>query len=460
MDELTVAPPKKRKLWIWIPISVLCICVLGAIGLFSYQKYESYSVARDYEEQFSALQQKAKTFADKINSTPDESLSFPELVDYYQKLKKENTFEDQLKDLNNNPKYASVKNKMSADALMMTKASNELNQILGDIDNIQVLLQKNAVLDDDIQVLETSTTTTIGDYDSKVSDLIGQNSQIRDELAGTLVHNYLKHAHNRFLEAITYRGKYLTESRAANDAYVAAIEAGEESERQSRLAQQYIKEGNNSFYFSSAYYNLSDEAYQNASDNNEIVKEKLQQHESHRREAARMLEKYQQLINLTGTPQSEVLVNGATNPNPPNSAVSAAKKDVQVSGDHPAEHIPDITIKAAMVGYLNSAVRATSNYDFSVMEPYLNPSGKAYKEAKDYLGYLQKKGIYEELISSEVTSIQRLSEDRFKAYTRETYNIYYNDGSMKTKSFKSQFILVHTDQGVQVDELLRTDQIK
>ncbi|MEI0735826.1 hypothetical protein VQ056_02700 [Paenibacillus sp. JTLBN-2024] len=195
------------------------------------------------------MQQKAKTFADKINSTPDESLSFPELVDYYQKLKKENTFEDQLKDLNNNPKYASVKNKMSADALMMTKASNELNQILGDIDNIQVLLQKNAVLDDDIQVLETSTTTTIGDYDSKVSDLIGQNSQIRDELAGTLVHNYLKHAHNRFLEAITYRGKYLTESRAANDAYVAAIEAGEESERQSRLAQQYIKEGNNSFYF-------------------------------------------------------------------------------------------------------------------------------------------------------------------------------------------------------------------
>ncbi|HFJ9279014.1 hypothetical protein AT278_08700 [Bacillus cereus] len=92
-------------------------------------------------------------------------------------------------------------------------------------------------------------------------------------------------------------------------------------------------------------------------------------------------------------------------------------------------------------------VRAISLNDFSLIENNYDKSGKSYKEDRDYIQYLHKKGITEDLLAMEVRNVERQSDTKYKVTTYEEYHIRYGDGSVKFKSFNNEHIVTLNGNG-------------
>ncbi|TKH18422.1 hypothetical protein FC699_05260 [Bacillus wiedmannii] len=92
-------------------------------------------------------------------------------------------------------------------------------------------------------------------------------------------------------------------------------------------------------------------------------------------------------------------------------------------------------------------VRAISLNDFSLIENNYDKSGKSYKEDRDYIQYLHKKGITEDLLTIEIRNVERQSDTKYKVTTYEEYHIRYGDGSVKFKSFNNEHIVTVNGNG-------------
>ncbi|MCU4996115.1 zinc ribbon domain-containing protein [Bacillus bombysepticus] len=92
-------------------------------------------------------------------------------------------------------------------------------------------------------------------------------------------------------------------------------------------------------------------------------------------------------------------------------------------------------------------VRAISLNDFSLIEKNYDKSGKSYKEDRDYIQYLHKKGITEDLLTMEVRNVERQSDTKYKVTTYEEYHIRYGDESVKFKSFNNEHIVTVNGNG-------------
>ncbi|MBE5106910.1 hypothetical protein IGI01_16995 [Bacillus thuringiensis] len=97
--------------------------------------------------------------------------------------------------------------------------------------------------------------------------------------------------------------------------------------------------------------------------------------------------------------------------------------------------------------HIHDNVRAIALNDFSLIENNYDKSGKSYKEDRDYLQYLHKKGITEDLLTMEIRNVERQSETKYKVTTYEEYHIRYEDGSVKFKSFNNEHIVTVNGNG-------------
>ncbi|MFJ8528713.1 zinc ribbon domain-containing protein [Bacillus sp. NPDC094106] len=97
--------------------------------------------------------------------------------------------------------------------------------------------------------------------------------------------------------------------------------------------------------------------------------------------------------------------------------------------------------------HIYNNVRAISLNDFSLIENDYDKSGKSYTEDRDYLQYLKKKGITEDLLKFEVRNVERQNSTKYKVTTYEEYNIRYGDGSVKFKSFSNEHIVTVSADG-------------
>jgi hypothetical protein len=423
----------KSKLF-WINVSMVCVVVVLVGLIYGYKQFQSFNLVHAYNKDFNQISAAAALFSDKVAKEPENMQSFNELVDYYQKLKAENNFDAQIRDLNNNPRYGKFNDKKDASALALNKPEEELDRLLKDIDQIQLGFQKSKDIDNEIHVLET-TTTTISDFDAKTDKLTTLNDEIKEDMLGIVVHPNLK----------------MSESKAANLAYLDGLSAQNEQKRQVQLARKYINDGNNSFY-SDTYYGMANEANQLASDQNQLASEKFSQHKLHKQEAAKLLATYSELM---GDPSFSIPEAAAVNTDE-----SAQNDSDQTISTDSTESIivADQQIEDLMKAYIETSVAATQDYDFSNVSPYVDPNGKLFKEGKKYLQYLESKGIKEQLISVEVTSIERLGDKEYHVYTEETYDISYADGTTKTKSFRSTFLVVEDNNNLFVNSLIETNE--
>lgn len=112
----------------------------------------------------------------------------------------------------------------------------------------------------------------------------------------------------------------------------------------------------------------------------------------------------------------------------------------------PETSVTSAEIEAFLSMHMYNSVRAINSRDFSIVEGEYDLSGKGYKTGRDYIAYLNKKGITEELLVFEVRNIERLNSSQYKVYSYEEYYIHYGDGSTKFKSFNSSHIVTVTNE--------------
>ncbi|CAM4063742.1 membrane protein [Bacillus manliponensis] len=115
--------------------------------------------------------------------------------------------------------------------------------------------------------------------------------------------------------------------------------------------------------------------------------------------------------------------------------------------------------------HIRENVRAINLNDFSLIEDHYNRSGKGYETDREYLKYLFKKGITEELLQFEVRDVKRTSTSEYTVKTYEEYYIHYGDGSTKFKSFHNEHFVTVTKEGkilyhsLGKNETLKTENI-
>ncbi|MBJ8111749.1 hypothetical protein JDS99_19305 [Bacillus cereus group sp. N6] len=97
--------------------------------------------------------------------------------------------------------------------------------------------------------------------------------------------------------------------------------------------------------------------------------------------------------------------------------------------------------------HIYNNVRAISLNDFSLIENNYDKSGKSYKEDRDYIQYLHKKGITEDSLTMEIRNVEHQSDTKYKVTTYEEYHIRYGDGSVKFKSFNNEHIVTVNGNG-------------
>ncbi|THE12326.1 J domain-containing protein [Bacillus timonensis] len=119
----------------------------------------------------------------------------------------------------------------------------------------------------------------------------------------------------------------------------------------------------------------------------------------------------------------------------------------------------DITlVEEFLYNYMADSVNAINYQDFSYVEYYLAANSKRYSEQLDYTQYLIEKGITEELLSFELVDVKEIGNQIYEATTRESYTIFYGDGTSSDKKFESRFHIIQSDGSFEVSELIYTKE--
>lgn len=274
-----------------------------------------------------------------------------------------------------------------------------------------------------------------------VDTLIEKNNKLKDEVLSIVLSPKLKDLQSKFVDALTYRGKYLTEMQAAHeaaDSYKYNESSYEDNISDIKTNKQLAQ--NNTYPYK--YINAAYKAADNAESNRKYLEKRGAEQKSHATEAANMLAKY---VELTGA-ESADLTKSEITPKP------LPESPAKPSGD--AE-------KAKMMVeiFLTKNMWALTSDNIQVVTPYL--SSKKHQEQANYMQYLKSKGIKESMTLAEAKSAEKLDDSTFIVTTSEKYNISYGDGSRKTKSFTSKYKVVKTDYydyKFVIDELLEAKE--
>ncbi|MFC3886489.1 zinc ribbon domain-containing protein [Bacillus songklensis] len=136
-----------------------------------------------------------------------------------------------------------------------------------------------------------------------------------------------------------------------------------------------------------------------------------------------------------------------------------------IGEDETAESAEQAEDKDADVGdflktYVSKSMDAVNEHDFSIVEDMLIKGSPYEKQAKEYLKYLKKKGITEDLKEFDIRNIEQVSNDKYVIETSEQFEIHYKDGSTKLKSFNSRYAVQITEDGPKMQDLLESKQVQ
>lgn len=129
--------------------------------------------------------------------------------------------------------------------------------------------------------------------------------------------------------------------------------------------------------------------------------------------------------------------------------------ELEESGEDDDVHVGDF-----LKHHVSTSMDAVNQHDFSLVEDSFIKGSKYEKQAKEYIKYLKKKGITEQLKAFDIKDIQQQSDDLYVIETYEQFDIYYKDGSAKRKSFNSRYAVTLTEDGPKIKDLLESKQLQ
>ena len=108
--------------------------------------------------------------------------------------------------------------------------------------------------------------------------------------------------------------------------------------------------------------------------------------------------------------------------------------------------------------YTEYSVRAINMRDFYYVEDYITTDGPRWKEASDYIEYLDSKGITEELLSTNLEKVEPVDENSWKVTSIEEFRINKPDSS-DVKKFRTTILVKRIEGILYVHQLISTKEI-
>ncbi len=301
---------------------LLAICTL--LFLYHHEEKKKYALLlNDYNQQYQLIFEDAKTFVSHMKDGPSEQRNLKSTISYYRNLMNSSNFDKRMDSLNFAEKYDNISDndRKAYASLDVDSSISDLKTVSADLDKIQGVLQKSTNIDNEIKLLLTQNMT-IGDIDKKADDLTKRNAAINDELLGIVVHTKLKDAQEIFIEALSYRGSYFSQMKAANSAYLDSLVAAASFEEDNKTMAKYRDEGDAAVFTSTKrlYYNYALEYAVKAEDELKKKIEKEHQAADLQNQANQSLIKYVELAQID-IDISKLKSNGNSGPQPsPNNA--------------------------------------------------------------------------------------------------------------------------------------------
>lgn len=111
-----------------------------------------------------------------------------------------------------------------------------------------------------------------------------------------------------------------------------------------------------------------------------------------------------------------------------------------------------------VANYTELSVAAINSRDFSYIEDFITDDGPRRKEASEYIEYLDSKGITEELLGTNVETVELVDETSWKVTSIEEFRIIKPDSS-DVKKFRTTILVKRIDNRLLVHELISTKEI-
>ena len=277
---------------------------LLAVGIVSYILIMNYlnhkELVKAYMAEYKLLADESDSFKKTLEAGPEDNKNTKDVISFYENLQTRNQFKTRLDEMNNKPEYASlVKEKQELSALGLDHAAQELDGLLADIDQLQAVVRKSNNADVEINLMETSTMT-IGDTEEKLEELIKSNTALKDELAGMVLSPKLKQAQETFTAALSLKGKYLSENKTSNAAYLSYKVSMSMAESRLEEVDSYANSALSASFTSTfeMYKKWAIEANEEARKELDNATEKYDQSVAHRKEALKSLQAYVDVMQV------------------------------------------------------------------------------------------------------------------------------------------------------------------
>jgi hypothetical protein len=427
-----------------ILIGGLLIIVLsaGGSGVYLVMKNNNHkSLVNEYNNGFCTIQAASATFKTQLDVPPTDIKTPQGIITFYKDLTSKNTFEAQVKELNNNPKYTSLQanEKKGPEVLDLDKATTQLGDRLKDIEKLQSILQRSTNLDTEISDFVNKINSSDYDYYGKSEDISKRNSGLKDEMLSLVISDKFKEVQFSFAQALNSRGNAIDELRKTYnslDSYrwsVKSFDRYMNTMNENLKQAQQVPDSQFGSYITSAY-----EQVRWAKQGRTNMDEKWNDATKHKAEFDKLAASYLELIGLPIADTSKLTL----------------KQDVRPS-------ISDELATIFIQDYLRKGIMALSKKNFYIVQPYLDKDGKKYWEQFGYMDYLQKNGISESLTSVETKSVEPIDTNYMKITVSEKYDITYGDGTHKIKTFTSDYKLTKSSaDSFLINELMTTKEVE
>lgn len=115
-------------------------------------------------------------------------------------------------------------------------------------------------------------------------------------------------------------------------------------------------------------------------------------------------------------------------------------------------------ISLFMDEYAQASVDAINYRDFDFVKDYISADGPRWKEAKEYIDYLDSKGITEDWLGTELETVKELDSGQIEVTVIESFTIDKPDSSTD-KTYRTKVTLKEVDGEYKVHELIETNEI-
>ncbi|MCX7710498.1 MAG: hypothetical protein N2484_11700 [Clostridia bacterium] len=275
-------------------------CIMAVLVLvFSIQNFIRFRAEKEYRNEVSILKSKVNEIKIKVKSCIDPGeKTVAENIQEIESLPQSSSFKDELKRLNDHPKYKTVQVKETTASLGIDLLMEDLDSLKNDGAGLRSFMKDQQGVDDKFLALKERKDCTYETLLEVCAELERENSEQKSRVNKMAATSQMEQTVKKIQKAMEFRGKsikfYQWGLMADMDSKLAMQTCNSFMEE----ATQYISTAKSSRGVLDQYTGKAKKATNEARVQEEMVRENLQSAQKHYVESINWMEKYKKMMGM------------------------------------------------------------------------------------------------------------------------------------------------------------------